>query len=89
MSGKECYFMIESSADGISVQQYTQEALEEYLLGEEYCTENWIENNVHFLEALTRTDPQEWSMGKYATALIIKGEIIVPKPAEIVTKYKL
>ena len=85
------YFVIESSADGISIVEHTQESLEAWLNDTKYHerVEGWIENNVHFLNALTRGDPNNWGVGKYCTALIIKGEIVVPKVKERIKEWKL
>lgn len=90
MSGKECFFVIESSADGIRISQYTQQGLEDWLNDvEDVYVDGYIQRNYRFLAALKREDPNEWGGEKPCTALIIKGEIVVPRPVEIVEKYKL
>jgi len=87
------YFVIESSADGIDITEHTQESLEAWLndAKDEYA-EGYIERAYHFLTVLERSDPNEWgylSGRKPCTALIIKGEIVVPKAKERIKEWKL
>lgn len=90
MSGKECYFVIESSADGIRISQYTKQGLEDWLNdAEDEYTDGYIQRSYHFLAALERAEPEDWSGPKPCTALIIKGEIVVPRAVEIVAKFKV
>lgn len=84
------YFVIDSSADGIHIEQHTQESLEAWLNDAQGIhVDGYIERNYHFLAALERRDPNEWGGRKPCTALIIKGEIVVPQAKERIKEWKL
>jgi len=84
------YFVIRSSADGIDITEHTQGSLEAWLNdAEDIHVDGYIERNYHFLIALERGDPNGWGGRKECTALIIKGEIVVPKVKERIKEWKL
>ena len=74
------YYIIHCSEDGeISVSEFTEEKLL-VELNDDY----WGTNG--FIEKIDSDNPQEWDADKL---LIIKGEIIKPKPKKIVDTYEL
>jgi len=84
------YFVIDSSADGTHITEHTQESLEAWLNdAEDEYADGYIERSYRFLAALERRDPAEWGGRKPCTALIIKGEIVVPKVKQRIKEWKL
>jgi hypothetical protein len=75
---KESYFILNSTEDGVYITEYkTAEKLSEYLAG------NRIEK---FFSSLPKDSPSYWDAEK---VLIIKGEIIVPKPKTTITEWEI
>jgi len=77
MSEKKEYFFIFSGEDGISIDNYSKEELKQVIKDEDY-------GPMVFKEELGN-DINLWTKN----TLIIKGEIIVPKPKTIVTDYEV
>ena len=73
------YFTIHCSEDGdVRVHQDSKEELLQKI------TEHYYGDS-EFFSSLQGTDPQEWG----DKLLIIKGEIVVPKPKKIIEKYEI
>jgi hypothetical protein len=70
------YIVIECTADGVSVTSYDEDRLQDML------TEH---DNVDFVKDFDEIDPNYWD-GKI---MIIKGDIVVPKPKRVITKFAL
>ena len=71
------YFLIYSSEDGISVTPYKKDDLLEVLKeNREYY---------EYVSDLSEHDPEYWE----GNVLIIKGEIITPKPIKVVEEYEV
>ena len=51
----------------------------------ERLNENYYGRSVEFLDTVSNHDTNYWGDGH----LIIKGEIVIPKPVETVTKYEV
>lgn len=77
----EKYTLISSGDDGIVI--HTNQTEKEIC---DFIEENEIEEEMFLEEDLVCPDTMEWAVGSY---LLIKGEIIVPKPFKKVTKWKL
>ena len=74
------YFVISVSEDGdVSVTQHTKEELER-----EMNEHGWPDPEI--CRDDTGGDPQEWGEKRY---LIIKGEIVKPRPIEVVKQVEL
>ena len=70
------YFVMSCDADGTAIWSMTKESLLKYL--DEFSGE--------ILSTIPNSDPNYWGENKI---VIIKGEIIIPKPVEVVTRYEL
>ena len=78
------YYLIHIDDDGrISIKQYEKDVLLDAIKDRDY-------GEMTFMDSLDEdaTDPHEWGFGG-ANSLIIKGEIVTPKPVEVVTEYEL
>jgi len=75
------YFLIYQDDEEATVKRVTEKELKEML---KEMIEN--EEEVIFLKKIESTDPAYWEENAY---LLIKGEIIVPKPKEVVTEYEI
>lgn len=73
------YFVLSSTEDGMTISILNKESLETRL-AEKY----WGEDIEIFTSAPDK-DPMYWPAG----LLIIKGEVIVPKAVEVVTKFEV
>ncbi len=77
---KEKYFIIGMSEDGDPFHYImSKEELEEFL--EENSEQDFMDEE----DLKNYSDSNYWN----DSILIIKGEIIIPEPVEVVTKYKL
>lgn len=72
------YFLIHCSEDGdISVKQYSKDELLRLLKDEDY-------GFIEFFDKMPKDSPVYWEK-----VLIIKGEIMCPKPIEVVKQYEI
>ena len=73
-------FVISSNEDGeVTVEQLGEEEFIERINDEEYYGE------VNFLDKISQIDPNYWGN----KLLVIRGEIVIPKPVEKITKYEI
>ena len=80
---KENYFVITSGEDGISISPMSKEELEKGLKEDDW-------GKVKFLKQIPEIDKGCWYDDEdEPSILIIKGEIIVPKPVKKVTQYEI
>lgn len=75
------YFLIYQNDKEATVKKVTEKELQEML---KEMVEN--EEEVIFISKIESTDPAYWEEN---ASLLIKGEIIVPKPKKFVTKYEI
>ena len=74
------YFVITNSDGDTNVTPFTKEALEAAI------AENYWGEDVTYLEKIPNpTDTNYWGV----SVLIIKGDVVVPKPVETVIKYEI
>lgn len=78
----ETYFVIHNSEGDTRVEKMGKEELVRRITPEDGCTYYGVTD---FLKAIEDTDTNYWGNN----ILIIKGEIVVPKPAEIVKAYEI
>jgi hypothetical protein len=81
------YFIITSGEDGTSIEgplvvEQAQSRIHDMIDGVD------PENHPVFLEAIPDSDGSCW-IAPENSVVLIRGEIIVPKPQEVVTQYKL
>lgn len=82
--GHQSYFILTSGEDGISISMISKSALEKGL------KQNDFGDNVKFLDHVPPIDKGCWEQDEDEnTVLIIKGEIVVPKPVQKVTEYEV
>jgi hypothetical protein len=74
------YFMIYNYDGDTKVREYTKKQLEQELEKEEFYN-----SNKNFLTKISDPDTNYWG----ENPIIIKGQIVVPKIIEKVTKYEL
>jgi hypothetical protein len=79
--GEEMYFVLTTSCDGASLEKISKEELEKRLNDEDYyCRDDqsdWMDDVRHV------------DLMSDAIKIIIKGEIVVPKAKEVVTKFEV
>ena len=73
------YYLIYFGEDGVTVEEMTKEKLEKQLNNNEY-------EGTSFLDNATNEPNSEYLSH---VAIIIKGEIITPKPVEVVKTYEI
>lgn len=78
----ETYFVIHNSDGATSVEYMSKEEIIKRITPEDGCTYYGITD---FLKTIEDSDTNYWGNN----ILIIKGEIVVPKPAEIVKAYEI
>ena len=76
------YYWIQNSEDGVSVREFTRDALIEWIA--DVTGEHVIPA---FRTQFTTDIPNEYTDTNHA--LIIKGKIVVPQPITRVTEYEL
>ena len=76
----EGYFVISTSRDGIGVERIGRRALLD-LLNEDY----WANMEILPDVPSDNNDPRYWD----ASLVIIKGEVVVPRPVTKVTEYTI
>jgi len=82
----ETYFVITSGDDGIHIVTLPKHEIEKRI------TEQYYGSDALLLDKLPLIDNGYFSIpgkGDQTPVLIIKGEIVVPKPVEKVTRYEL
>jgi hypothetical protein len=85
MSDEPKYYWIECSEDGdVRVSSYTKDELER-VLGDPETNDPDGRRTSGLALAVPGSDPMYWN-GK---SIIIKGEIVVPKPRDVVQKWEL
>ena len=73
------YFVIRTSADGISIEQMSKDVLEQRLAG------NYWGQVACSAELPKNSDPECWT----ERLVIIKGEIVVPEAIQKVIEYRV
>ena len=71
------YFWIQSGEDGTTIEQMTGAAVEERAEESDYT----------FLSHIPENDGGYWTGVEDRSVVIIKGDIVLPKPVEQITKY--
>ena len=86
----ESYFRIYVNCDGdISIYRLSEgELLRDINAELTEANEDGDEPDV-FLSSLPTIDPQDWVEGDRGVSLLIRGEIVVPKPRQVVKEYEL
>ncbi len=82
----DTYFVITSSEDGINIETLSKHEIEKRV------TEHYYGAHALLLDKLPRIADGYFSIpekGDRTPVLIIRGEIVVPKPVERVTRYEL
>lgn len=75
------YFVIYQGSDDLKIDQLDSAELLDRIRN------GWYGDNPEFSSKMPRwADASEWYIG---TVLIIKGEIVVPRPVQIVTEWEL
>jgi hypothetical protein len=96
MEKRARYFVISVSPDGISIGEATKEEIEADLQQEAKESAGGLRDA--YLKVIPCGDIEEWAgelhrMGAPLESerlkLIIKGEIVVPKPRQVVTQYEI
>lgn len=81
------YFLIRCTEDGISIKQLTEAQLKADI--KENIEECSPEYHYQFMKKIPEIDKGCWFRAPESGVVIIKGEIIVPKPKKVVTEYDL
>lgn len=82
----ETYFVITSSEDGINIETLSKHDIEKRI------TEHYYGDDALLLDKLPLIDGGFFSIpgkGDRTPVLIVRGEIVVPKPVEKITRYVL
>lgn len=82
------YFLIRSDEDGTTVEKVTKQQLLKYIQPDKHG-EFYFGEELVFLEAVPPSDKGYWHNCPDNSAILIKGEIIVPKLKQVVTKYDI
>ena len=82
------YFLIHSGEDGINIEALTQEEVLKRITPNE-DGETYYGVDVEILKNIPSIDKGYFVTNKEDSILIIKGEIIVPRAVNMVTKYTL
>lgn len=77
------YFIISNSDGDTHVSQCTKEQV--IRIVQEQTDPDEVENPIAFISEIENTDTNYWKNG----ILIIKGEIVTPKPVKIVTAWDI
>lgn len=82
------YFLLRCDEDGTHVEQLSAEELTHALTPNvEGLTD--FGSDLTFLDHIPRSDKGYWMEGGDHAMVIIKGEIVVPRPVAVVTKLEL
>ena len=84
------YFVIYNSEGETSVEQISKEILTKRLQAEANANDSnfdaeYYGKDIEFLSEIKDTDTNYWG----DVILIIKGEIVVPEPVDVVKEYKI
>lgn len=82
----ETYFVLTSGEDGIRIEQISKRELEERLSTQYYGSDPAI---LLSLPKMSRGHFIVPDAGDRAKVLIIKGQVVTPKPVKIVTRFEL
>ena len=82
------YFLLRSDEDGTTIEEIPKDELLERITPNEY-NETYYGYDLNFLSHIPANDKGYWVGAKHNDVIIIKGEIIVPKPKNYITKYIL
>lgn len=82
------YFLIRCGDDGTVVEELSEETLLERITPDK-DGEGYYGDELTFLSKIPYNDKGYWNTEAENSAVVIKGEIIVPKPINVVKKYKL
>lgn len=88
------YFLIDVGIDGeVLIEQHTPETLKRYLAEVAEGDHGEGDDAPEFLDHLPNTSPGDgWEgkrPGEHGLLLLIKGEIVVPRPVDVVRKYEV
>jgi hypothetical protein len=81
------YFLITSGEDGISVEQLSDSEILRRIATRDGTT--YYGRDLTFLSDVPASDKGHWYDVPENSVLIIKGEVVVPKPVTEVLKYEL
>ena len=82
------YFILRCDEDGTTVEQMTAEELTKAITPDGNGVTDYGKN-LTFLDHVPRSDKGYWMEGVDNAVVIIKGEIVVPRAIEVVTKMEL
>lgn len=82
------YFLIRSDEDGTTAEQMTADALTKAITPD-VNGDTEYGKNLTFLDHIPKNDKGCWTEGDDHAMVIIKGEIVVPYPVEVVKKLEL
>lgn len=80
------YFLILNGEDGTTVEQCTREEIEERITPD---ADEDGEDGLVFLSKIPDDDKGCWMVDAENAAILIKGEIIVPRAVQVTTKYEV
>lgn len=82
------YFIVRSGEDGTNIERVTEEELLKRITpdADGYT---WYGEGLTFLPQVPQSDKGCWMTREENPLLVIKGEIIVPRATEVVTKYRV
>lgn len=84
---KEKYFIITVNEDGTKIEQITEGKLIERITPDEFGN-LYYGKEVRFLDNIPRWNDGYLDM-EYGDVIIIKGDYVIPKAKQVVTKYEL
>ena len=83
------YFLLHSDEDGVSIEELTEKELLKKITpdkdGDTYFGDG---EKLTFLSTIPDSDKGYW-MAPECSLLVIRGEIVIPKKVETITRYKL
>jgi len=82
------YFLLTSNEDGTSIIQLDEQELLKRITPDKNG-DAWYGSDVTFLSGVPKSDKGYWNGVPENSVLIIKGEIVVPKPKAVAVKYEL
>lgn len=82
------YFWIHSGESGITIRPMTSEQVSHHL-GLEHSIDILPEHHPVFLTDVPRSEDGHWMKVPDAAVLLIKGDIVTPKPTQMVTQWQI
>ncbi|SNS23026.1 hypothetical protein SAMN05446037_1006127 [Anaerovirgula multivorans] len=82
------YFVIQNNADGVCIDSVDEKTLLERLRTDEQG-ESYYGADMEFLDYLPDIYAGSFMWGDDNHVVIIKGNVVVPKPVKVVTEYTL